>query len=293
MNNEIQSKNFKRIIVILGLLLLSLGVYTFVLFRESQENQLGLQEQKMAITAELADLQNTYDALMGDYQIQDQALIDARERIAQLRDSVESAKPSMAIIQRYRLEIARLKEERTMLFARADSLIQVTQNLSMTVDSTRLILSKSRLESDYLRQKNNNLERVIQMGSQLQIIDFSSAAVIVRRNGKIVDTKRASRADKIRTCFTISPNYVASPGQRDLYLQVINPKNNLIGNREILEQGDERLVYSAKTQIDFQQEEVDVCIMVGAKEEELISGRYILNLYQDLTRLSTITMPLK
>ncbi len=293
MNNEIQSKNFKRIIVILGLLLLSLGVYTFVLFRESQQNQLGLQEQKMAITAELVDLQNTYDALMDDYQIQDQALIDARERIAQLRDSVESAKPSMAIIQRYRLEIARLKEERTMLFARADSLIQVTQNLSMTVDSTRKVLSRTRLESDYLRQKNNDLERVIQMGSQLQIIDFSSTAVIVRRNGKIVDTKRASRADKIRACFTISPNYVASPGERELYLQVINPKNNLIGNRQTLEQDDERLLYSAKTQIDFQQEEIDVCIMVGAKEEELISGRYVLNLYQDLTRLSTITMQLK
>lgn len=293
MNNEIQSKNFKRIIVILGLLLLSLGVYTFVLFRESQQNQLGLQEQKMAITAELVDLQNTYDALMDDYQIQDQALIDARERIAQLRDSVESAKPSLAIIQRYRLEIARLKEERTMLFARADSLIQVTQNLSMTVDSTRKVLSRTRLESDYLRQKNNDLERVIQMGSQLQIIDFSSTAVIVRRNGKIVDTKRASRADKIRACFTISPNYVASPGERELYLQVINPKNNLIGNRQTLEQDDERLLYSAKTQIDFQQEEIDVCIMVGAKEEELISGRYVLNLYQDLTRLSTITMQLK
>ena len=293
MNNEIQSKNFKRIIVILGLLLLSLGVYTFVLFRESQQNQLGLQEQKMAITAELVDLQNTYDALMEDYQIQDQALIDARERIAQLRDSVESAKPSMAIIQRYRLEIARLKEERTMLFARADSLIQVTQNLAMTVDSTRKVLSRTRLESDYLRQKNNDLERVIQMGSQLQIIDFSSTAVIVRRNGKIVDTKRASRADKIRACFTISPNYVASPGERELYLQVINPKNNLIGNRQTLEQDEERLLYSAKTQIDFQQEEIDVCIMVGAKEEELISGRYVLNLYQDLTRLSTITMQLK
>lgn len=293
MNNEIQSKNFKRIIVILGLLLLSLGVYTFVLFRESQQNQLGLQEQKMAITAELVDLQNTYDALMEDYQIQDQALIDARERIAQLRDSVESAKPSMAIIQRYRLEIARLKEERTMLFARADSLIQVTQNLAMTVDSTRKVLSRTRLESDYLRQKNNDLERVIQMGSQLQIIDFSSTAVIVRRNGKIVDTKRASRADKIRACFTISPNYVASPGERELYLQVINPKNNLIGNRQTLEQDEERLLYSAKTQVDFQQEEIDVCIMVGAKEEELISGRYVLNLYQDLTRLSTITMQLK
>jgi hypothetical protein len=199
----------------------------------------------------------------------------------------------MAIIKRYRIEIARLKEERTMLFARADSLIQVTQSLSLKMDSTQVVLDQTRLESDDLRQKNEDLERVLEKGSRLQIIDFSSNAVIVRRSGKIVDTKRASRADKIRACFTITPNAVAVPGERNLYLQVINPKNNLIGSRMTLEQGQQRLYYSATTQVDFQQEEVDVCIMVGAQEEDLVSGRYILNLYQDSTRLATTTMLLK
>jgi hypothetical protein len=293
MNNDNQTKNFKRIIIFLIILLVGLGAYTLILFQDNQENQKDLQEQKMAIAQELGDLKGTYDALLQDYQLQDQELIEARARIAQLLDSVESAKPSMAIIKRYRIEIARLKEERTMLFARADSLIQVTQSLSFMVDSTRVVLNQTRLESDDLRQKNKDLERILEKGAQLQIIDFSSSAVIVRRSGKIVDTKRASRADKIRACFTITPNAVAAPGERNLYLQVINPKNNLIGNRMTLEQGQERLYYSATTQVDFQQEEIDVCIMVGAQEDDLIAGRYVLNLYQDSTRLATTTMLLK
>lgn len=293
MNNDNQTKNFKRIIIFLIILLVGLGAYTLILFQDSQENQKDLQEQKMAIAQELGDLKGTYDALLQDYQLQDQELIQARARIAQLLDSVESAKPSMAIIKRYRIEIARLKEERTMLFARADSLIQVTQSLSFMVDSTRVVLNQTRLESDDLRQKNKDLELILEKGAQLQIIDFSSSAVIVRRSGKIVDTKRASRADKIRACFTITPNAVAAPGERNLYLQVINPKNNLIGNRMTSEQGQERLYYSATTQVDFQQEEIDVCIMVGAQEDDLIAGRYVLNLYQDSTRLATTTMLLK
>lgn len=293
MNNEYQAKNFKRIIIILAILLVGLGGYTFVLFQESQENQRDLLDQKTAISEELEELKGTYDSLLQDYQLQDQALIEARSRIAQLLDSVESAKPSMAIIKRYRIEIARLKEERTMLFARADSLIRVTQNLAQKVDSTQVVLNQTRAESDGLRLKNEDLERTLEKGARLQIVDFSSNAVIVRRSGKIVDTKRASRADKVRACFTISPNAVAAAGERNLYLQVINPKNNLIGSRMTLPLGEESLYYSASTQVDFQQEEVDVCIMVGAQEEDLISGRYVLNLYQDGTRLATTSMYLK
>jgi hypothetical protein len=293
MNNEYQAKNFKRIIIILVILLVGLGGYTFVLFQESQENQRDLLDQKMAISEELEELKGTYDTLLQDYQLQDQALLEARGRIAQLLDSVESAKPSMAIIKRYRIEIARLKEERTMLFARADSLIRVTQNLAQKIDSTQVVLNQSRAESDGLRLKNEDLERVLEKGARLQIVDFSSNAVIVRRSGKIVDTKRASRADKVRACFTISPNAIAAAGERNLYLQVINPKNNLIGSRMTLPLGEESLYYSASTQVDFQQEEVDVCIMVGAQEEDLISGRYVLNLYQDGTRLATTSMYLK
>ena len=293
MDNVNQTKYFKRIIIVLILLLLSLGVYTLVLWQESQSNRKDLEEQKLTITQELNELQVTYDDLMREFQLQDEALIEARTRIAQLLDSVESAKPSMVIIKRYRLEIARLKEERTMLFARADSLIKVTKSLAYQVDSTQLVLNKTRMASNDLRQKKEDLERVIEKGAQLQVIDFLSSAVIVRKSGRLVETKRASRADKIRSCFTITPNPLATTGERDLYLQVINPKNNLIGSRARVSLGEGTLSYSGETQVNYQQEEIDVCLMVGATEQDLISGRYILNLYQGNTRLTTATMYLK
>lgn len=288
-----QTKYFKRIIIALILLLLSLGVYTSVLWQESQSSRQDLEEQKLSITQELNELQVTYDNLMREFQLQDEAVIRARTRIAQLIDSVESTKPSMTIIKRYRMEIARLKEERTMLFKRADSLIKVNQSLAYQVDSTKLVLNKTRMASYDLRQKNEDLERVIEKGAQLQVIDFFGSAVIVRKSGRLVETKRASRADKIRSCFTITPNPLATIGERDLYLQVINPKNNLIGSRALLSLGEDALSYSAETQVNYQQEEIDVCLMVGATEQDLISGRYILNLYQGNTRLTTATMYLK
>ena len=288
-----QTKYFKRIIIVLILLLLSLGVYTLVLWQESQSNRKDLEEQKLTITQELNELQVNYDDLIREFQLQDEALIQAKTRIAQLLDSVESAKPSMAIIKRYRMEITRLKEQRTMLYARADSLIKVTKSLAYQVDSTQLVLNKTQMASNDMRQKNEDLERVIEKGAQLQVIDFLSSAVIVRKSGRLVETKRASRADKIRSCFTITPNPLATPGERNLYLQVINPKNNLIGSRARVSLGQGTLSYSGETQVNYQQKEIDVCLMVGATEQDLISGRYILNLYQGNTRLTTANMHLK
>ncbi len=40
MYNDNQTKNFKRIIIILVILLFGLGAYTLILFQESQANQL-------------------------------------------------------------------------------------------------------------------------------------------------------------------------------------------------------------------------------------------------------------
>ncbi len=293
MDNVNQTRNFNRIIVVLILLLLSLGVYTLVLWKESQTNLLELEDQKFTIIQELSDLKINYDELINNFQLQDEALNQARTRIEQLMKSLELTEPNMTMISRFRDEITRLKEERNILFARADSLINVTKRLSSEADSTQLILDRTRSVRDDLRQKNEALERMVEKGAQLQIIDFLGNAVIVRKNGRIVDTKRASRADKIRVCFTITPNLLAVSGEYNLYLQVINPKNNLMGMGGVLELKGKNLFYSSLSKINYKKKEIDLCLISEAQEKDLISGRYILNLYQDTTLLATNTMNLK
>ena len=80
-----QTKYFRRIIIVLILLLLSLGVYTLVLWQESQSNRKDLEEQKLIITQELNELQVNYDDLMREFQFQDEALIEAKTRQHTLR----------------------------------------------------------------------------------------------------------------------------------------------------------------------------------------------------------------
>ncbi len=293
MDNEQPTKKFKRAIIILSTLLFGLGVYTSFLYQESRTNLMGLEEQKANITLELVSIGDNYNNLITAYDLQDQALLAARARIQILLDSVKTARPSMAIIKRYRIEIARLKEERTMLFARADSLIQVTMNLNKRIDSTQTILEQTATSNDILTEKNKTLQEVLARGARLQALDLGSAAVIVRSSGKIVDTKRASRADKIRSCFTIAPNELAPLGVHTLRLQVINPKNNLLGDRFEVKENGATLYFSATSEVVYDQQEMDVCILVDAVEDDLIPGRYVINLYDGEQILASAAMYLK
>ena len=127
----------------------------------------------------------------------------------------------------------------------------------------------------------------------MKAVDLRGEAVIVRSSGRIVDTRRASRADKVRACFTLTPNIVAQKGDRLLFVQVINPKNNLLGDKASMEFEDGTLNYSASTKVFYEQEELDVCVMVTAVEEDLIEGRYIINVFDGPQQVASTTMDLK
>ena len=109
----------------------------------------------------------------------------------------------------------------------------------------------------------------------------------------MVDTKRASRADKVRSCFTLAPNIIAEKGDRLLFIQVINPNNNLLGEKAVIQFEEGTLNYSASTKVFYEQEELDVCILVDAAEEDLIEGRYIINVFDGAQQVATTSMILK
>ena len=53
--------------------------------------------------------------------------------------------------------------------------------------------------------------------------------VIERSSGKQIPTERARRSDKIKVCFTVAKNKLTEAGDKELYVQVIDPKNNVLG----------------------------------------------------------------
>jgi len=293
MEAENNSNKFKILVGILSLLLIVLAVYTVNLYNESKDTATILQEQKNDIEGELKELIANYDEVIQDNEIKDKDLLEARERIVVLLDSVKDAKANVALLRRYKTEIGKLKDERVLLFKKADSLIAANELLVAERDNTYLELNESIKVVDSVTQENEAMAEKIKQGSVVNAVGLVASAVIIRNNGKIVDTKRAKRADKVRACFTLSPNSIAQKGDRLLYVQVINPKNNLLGEKKTLEFENGTLSYSALTKVFYENEELDVCVMVNSREEDLVSGRYTINVFDSSNLVATSTLELK
>ena len=293
MDSDNNSTKFKILIGILSVLLIGLAVYTVSLYNDSKNTVSSLEHQKLDIQQELESLIANYDEVIQDNELKDKDILAARERIEILLDSVKNTKANVALIGRYRAEIGKLKNERKMLFRKADSLILVNQQLAMERDSTSNVLEKTYLVVDSVNLKNTELAETLKKGSALKATDLQGEAVIVRKSGKIVDTRRSSRADKVRSCFTIVPNAIAEKGDKVLFIQVINPKNNLLGDGDSIEFGNKLLSYSASTKVFYENDELDVCILVNAAEDDLIPGRYVINVFEGPTQIASTTMELK
>ncbi|QIE59594.1 hypothetical protein G5B37_08465 [Rasiella rasia] len=293
MNNENNSAKFKVLIGVLSVLLIALAVYTVTLYNDSKSTVSGLEQQKTEIENELEELIANYDEVIQDNELKDNDLLAARERIEILLDSVKDAEANVGLIQRYKVEIGRLKNERKALFRKADSLIAANNRLVIERDSTSSMLNETIKVVDSVNMENLALSETVAKGAALSATDLRGEAVIIRNSGKVVDTRRSSRADKIRACFQLAPNAIAEPGDKTIYVQVINPKNNLLGEKASLTYDNGTLNYSKSVNVYYENEELDVCAMIDALEDDLIEGRYVINVFDGGKQIATTAMVLK
>ena len=67
----------------------------------------------------------------------------------------------------------------------------------------------------------------------------------------------------------------------------------MLGDKETLELEAGNLTYSAATKVFYENDELDVCMLVNASDIDLIEGRYIINVFDGIRQIATSTMELK
>ena len=291
-----QSSNNNRAKILIGLLvvlLVSLAGYTYTLIQQNKETVLFLEADKAEVQKELEAIVVSYNEILQDNELKDNELIAARDRIVVLLDSVKNYKANLSIINRYKAQVRGLKNERTQLFKRADSLLIVTQRLAIEKDSTTAVLNKTIKVVDSVTTANTQLFNSLEKGALIGITNLDATAIIVRKGGKIKQTKRASRADKIRVCYTIAPNTLAQAGDRVLYVQVINPDNNIIGDKSSITFGQDLLTYSKSESVFYENQALDVCAIVGTKGQDVLKGLYTINIFDAQRQIGSTTLMLK
>ena len=294
MTTQSSNNNLAKILIaVLVVLLLSLAGYTYTLIEQNEETVLVLEADKAEVQKELEALVVSYNEILKDNELKDKDLIAARDRILVLLDSVKGYKANLSLISRYKAQVRGLKNERTQLFKRADSLLVITQRLTVEKDSTTAVLNQTIKAVDSVTIANTQMSKSLEKGALIGITNLDATAIIVRKGGKIKQTKRSSRADKIKVCYTIAPNMLAQAGDRLFYVQVMNPDNNVIGDKSSITFGQDLLTYSKSASVFYENQALEVCAIVDGSSQELVKGLYNIAVFDAGRQIGSTTLVLK
>ncbi|PPK96895.1 hypothetical protein LY01_00720 [Nonlabens xylanidelens] len=293
MAQQKDNRIFKVLLAVLLLALIGLGVWSYSTYQENEGIKVALKDEKAQIQKELENISTEYSIEIDKGNALNADLVDARDRITRLVDSVGKLETDVRVLSRMRAELSNIRKERDLLQDRINTLEIVNQNLSKVNDSTLSALNSEILKNQDKNSTIENMNANMARAAALVPTNFEPVGIIVRSSGKQIENDRARRVDDIKVCFTLPENPLASTGVTSFYLQVINPDNNVLGlNKKQVFDGQE-LTYSKIVQFNYKGKELDLCEVVDANEDNIIKGRYRVNLYNGPIRVSSNEITLR
>jgi hypothetical protein len=158
-----------------------------------------------------------------------------------------------------------------------ESLKKLNQQLVTKVDSTNTILVESLEYNKVLAGQNEELAQTVVKGSKISIVNLKTAAYKIKNSGKEIQTEKASRANILKINFTIAENAIAKSGDKQYFVQVIDSKNNVLGEKKDINFGDKTLTYSFISKINYQNKTQDVVEIL--KGDNFEKGNYFVNIF--------------
>lgn len=263
-------------------------------YTEGKEREQELVGQKQEVMNDLNNMAKQYDEAIAASEIKDQDLIDARERIQGLMDSLKVSQNSVNSLWRYKKKFLALQEEMDELLVENDRLKVENEYLATSLDSTQTQLAERTVFTDSLLVQNTELANVVEDAAALQTVGLVGMGVIERSSGKQIPTERARRSDKIKICFTVAKNTLTEAGDKELYVQVIDPKNNVLGSNDQVQFEDQVLNYSLISRFNYENRNLNICEYISQLDDSNFEkGSYKVNVFNDKEMISSSEFTLR
>ncbi|RTL11738.1 MAG: hypothetical protein EKK56_08020 [Flavobacteriaceae bacterium] len=136
---------------------------------------------------------------------------------------------------------------------------------------------------------NNNVDSNIR---SLIKSDYLNALNVNAKGVKIYSESynlREPKIQQLRVCFTLQENQFVKAGNKTIFVQVVNPKNQIISseNTYVETENNIKLQYSASVSTNYQRQDTDVCTYVDLEQKKTIRGKYKINIYHDFVKIGT------
>ena len=116
--------------------------------------------------------------------------------------------------------------------------------------------------------------------------------IVTASNGKEAD--RSSRVSKLKACLNLVENTLAKAGPMSVYVRIKGPDGILLTSEQqrMFSLNGEQMIYSASREVDYQGQEVEICIYFTPLEK-LKKGVYQVDAYTEQGKLGSSDMLLK
>lgn len=292
--NLSNNKGLKTIIVILLLLLIGSLGYIYKLSNDHTTEITKVTSEKDQLDADLSDAIAKYDEAIAQNTSLSSELAGERDKLIALQEELKKSQGDVASLKKYKDSYNSLKRQMDSLLAENKKLKLDNERLTVERDSTVTELNTSKEVVNKLAEQNENLNSKVKEASKLIISNVESNAF--KKGGlfggsTLKDTDKASKADVLDVEFTIAGNSIAEKGIKKYYIQVIDSKNNVLGDNETVLFGEKYLSYSFIKEIDFQGKSVKIKEEIPVKN--LSKGLFFVNVFEDANMVGSTSFQLK
>ena len=288
MENSKSSMGLKVALGIALVLFLGTGFYTMNLYKESNETKKELTAEKQLVMNDLNAMAKQYDVAISENSVANANLTEARERIQGLIDSLKISDKNVKTLWRFKKKYQSLQKEMDVLLAQNDSLRVENSYLATSLDSTRVRLEERTMFTDSLLVQNTALAEVVENAAVLSTAGLKGFGVIVRSSGKLIPTERARRTDKVRVCYTVTKNSLVLAGDKEFFVQVLDPNDNVLGLNEQIQFEEKVLNYSLISKFNYESKNLDICEFIEPRgDASFDKGRYVINIFSEMDLVST------
>lgn len=294
MENQKSNSNLKAVIAILAVLLVGSLVYIFKMTSDAKAMQTVItstKSDKESVMKDLEELKSRYDAAIAENTSMSDELIAEREKVVNLMSDLKKSKGDAASMSKYKSQFFALETKMKAMIAENDMLKKDNAKLTTERDSTVTVLGESRKYNEVLVGQNQELSKTVEIAQKLTVSNLNTAAYKLRSSGKQIATEKASRADILKISFTIAENKVAKQGDKTYYVQVIDAKNNVLGDKKTAAFGENSLTYSFETTVKYENKSVNVSQDLPGNNFE--KGNYFVNVFDNGELVSKSSFSLK
>lgn len=296
MENQEQNNNskLKAIILVLALLLIGSLAYMFKMSSDSNKLETELTEEtseKEAALKDLAALKTTYDAAIAENTSMSEELIAEREKVVKLMEDLKKSNGDAASMRKYKQQYLALEAKMKEMVRENEALKKMNEDLTTNLDSTKTVLVEAKEYNQVLVGQNEELTKTVEKASKLSILNLKTSAYKVKSSGKEVATDKASRVDLLKVSFTIAENAVAKSGDKQYYVQIIDSKNNVLGDKKDVVFDGNTLSYSFISTVDYENSTVNVSENLPGKGFE--KGTYFVNIFDKGTLVGKTSFTLR